>query len=242
MKKIILIAAIAVCSISSYAQVSFGAQVGANLGMGHADYGGGIYGTAANLAVTNDPKVGFLIGVLGEIEFGKIAFRPELNFIQKGSKNGGYYDYYYSSTTTKKTTLNYVEVPLNVVYNLKVGSAGKAFFGLGPAVGIGLGGTDKYNDEDINGNLFTKHKVKFDGKNANETASGDIDTHYKRVDIGLNILAGFQLEMGAFAKIGYTHGFSNIDPNKDVTNVNSTYKNRGITICIGYMLGGKKGK
>lgn len=228
MKKIILITAIAVCSISSYAQVSFGAQVGANLGMGHTtlDYVGAD-------PVTNNVKVGFLIGVLAEIDFGKIAFRPELNFVQKGGKNGFNYGFGLSSAT-RKLTLNYIDIPLNVVYKMNLGGKdSKLFFGLGPDVGIGLSGNDSYDDTDGNGNTFTKHKVKFDGKKN----SSDFDTHLKRVDIGLNILAGYQLPMGVFGKIGYTLGFPNLDPNDD-----QSYKNRGVSICIGYMLGGKKSK
>lgn len=227
MKKIFLIAAIAVCSISSYAQLSFGAQIGANIGMGHAsyDYVDPVFG---GVSLANDPKVGFLIGVLAEVGFSKLAFRPELNFVQKGSKLG------YGGSSTKRT-LNYIEVPLNVVYNLNLMKAGKVFFGLGPAVGIGLSGKDKYPGDNFD--------VKFDGKKSDDFTSADDANkdHLKRVDIGLNVLAGFQLQMGAFVKLGYTYGFANLDPdkgNKDPAD-RGTYKNRGFSICIGYMIGKK---
>ena len=233
MKKIILIAAIAVCSISSQAQVSFGAQVGANLAMGHTTNDDPL--TSA-YTLTNDPKVGFLIGVLGEVDFGKIAFRPELNFIQKGSKSGysgivfGGYD------NSNKRTLNYIEIPLNVVYNLEIGKAGKVFFGLGPAIGIGLSGKDKLNDVDANGYPITvKRDVKFDGKKDADATDGK--AHLKRLDVGASILAGYQLPMGLFAKLSYTYGFMDID-----ADTYYKYKNRGFSICIGYMLGGKKDK
>ncbi len=229
MKKIILLAAIAVCSITSYAQLGFGAQIGGNLGLGKEKYG---YTNAPTLST--DPKVGFLIGVLAEIGFGKLAFRPELNFIQKGSKSGYSYAGYggaYSATT--KTTLNYVEIPLNVVYNLEIGKAGKVFFGLGPAIGIGLSGKYKSTgDPDTD--------ITFDGKKEDPNDPDYWDKiHYKRVDVGLNILAGFKLPMGLFAKVGYTHGFSNIDANKDLIDYNGDYKNRGISLCIGYIFGKK---
>lgn len=231
MKKIILIAAIAITSINSYAQVSFGVQLGANLGMGH--YKDNYYYGYATPAVANDPKVGFMLGALAEVDFGKLAFRPELNFIQKGSKSG--YDAYYGYTSSaSKITLNYVEIPLNVVYNLNVGSVGKAFFGVGPAIGIGISGKEK--------NGADKYDVKFDGKKSAELPANDNDTHLKRMDIGANILAGFQLSMGVFAKVGYTHGFSNIDPNKDDPNYLTEYHNRGVSFCVGYMLGSKGGK
>ena len=226
MKKILLMTAIAVFSISSYAQLQFGGQIGANLGLGHAtdQYVDPIYG---GINVANDPKVGFLIGVLGEVGFGKLAFRPELNFVQKGSKSG----YNGLGSSADKLTLNYIEVPLNVVYNIKLSKLGKVFFGLGPAIGIGLSGKDKYIDVDDNGNAITvKEDIKFDG----DKNSTDNKLHYKRTDIGANILAGFQLPMGVFAKLGFTYGFSNIDPYTDYK-----YKNRCFNICVGYIIGKK---
>ena len=237
MKKIILLALIAISSTVSFAQFQFGAQIGANLGLGHStyDYVDPVYG---GLDIANDPKVGFMIGVLGEVGFGKLAFRPELNFIQKGSKAG------YGSVLTgtsgaysSKLTLNYVEVPLNVVYNINLSKAGKVFFGLGPAVAFGLSGKQKDNSA-----VNSKVDVKFDGKKSDDiTSASDVDRHYKRVEVGLNVLAGFQLSMGAFVKLGYTHGFIDIDPDKDnaLPEDRSSYKNRGFSICIGYMIGKK---
>ena len=218
-------AAIAVCSISSHAQVSFGAQIGANIGMGHASDENA---TLAALSVANDPKVGFLIGVLGEVDFGQLGFRPELNYIQKGSKYG-------FGSGSSKITLNYIQVPLNVVYNLELGKSGKLFFGLGPEVAFGISGNSK--------NSSGKTKVKFDGKET-DSSGGDNYKHLKRTDFGVTVLAGFQLEMGAFAKIGYTLGLTDIDPDKNNSDpyFRSSYKNRGLSICVGYMLGGKKKK
>ncbi|MFT3908564.1 MAG: porin family protein [Ferruginibacter sp.] len=230
MKKIILLAAIAVCSISSYAQFAFGVQLGPNLELSKAkddQYTSGIYN------LENDPKVGFLIGVLAEVGFGKLAFRPELNFIQRGSKTGlaGY--------NQLKFNLNYVEVPLNVVYNLKLSKVGKVFFGLGPNVGIGLGGKIKYENGEST-------KVAFDGK---KEPTHDDKAHFKRMDIGANIIAGFQLKMGVFAKLGFTYGFSNLYPDKNyphydnngnyVGTYDQSYKNRSVNLTIGYMLGKK---
>ncbi len=222
MKKIYLIVVMAICSIASYAQISFGGQIGANLAMGHAKYSstpGAVYA-----GLSNDPKPGFMIGVLAQVDFGKLAFRPELNFIQKGSKTG-----YVGDPYASKITLNYIEVPLNVVYNMDLGP-GKLFFGLGPAVGIGLSGKDKYKDYNADDVLVSyKDDIKFDGK-ANASDNAD---HLKRVDVGANILVGYQLPMGVFAKIGFTEGLINIDPDD-----NSKYHNRGVSLCVGYMLGG----
>ncbi len=228
MKQFIVLIAIVFFSISSQAQISFGGQIGANLGMGHQT--NDVDDVFETSAAINDPKIGFLVGVVAEIDFGKLGFRPELNFVQKGSKSGSVNGYAYDDDI-EKFTLNYLEIPLNVVYNLKVGRAGKVFFGLGPAIGIGLSGTDKFSTYDDNGDRYSgKIKIKFDGKeNAN-----DGNGHFKRIDIGANVLGGIQLPMGFFAKVGFTYGFTNISPYKDFE-----YKNRGVSLCVGYMLGGK---
>lgn len=230
MKKIILFAVITMASFSSYSQISFGGQVGACLGMGH--YGGGV--SSVTPSITNDPKVGFMIGAIAQVEFGKLAFRPELNFIQKGSKFGGWYYTVggISTSDATKRTLNYIELPLNVVYNLKLSKLGKVFFGLGPAFAFGISGTDKGPIYSGSSNSYynTKRKIKFDG----ESPAVSDNNHLKRSDVGLNILGGLQLDMGVFAKVGYTYGFGDIDPYS-----NKTYKNRCVSLSIGYMLGGK---
>ncbi len=232
MKKIILLTLITIFSISSYAQVSFGAQLGANLGMAKLEQ------DQNNLTskYKTDPKAGFLIGVVADIPFGKtgLSFRPELNFIQKGftydqTEFNGYFYY----NLKNKTTTNYIELPLNVMYNLHLGS-GKLFFGLGPNISFGLSGKNKatasavgYEDEEY------KNDIKFDGK---KNAIGD-DKHLKRVDFGGDILAGYQMGMGLSLNIGYTLGFNNIDPEN-----NLSWKNRSFCFKIGYMFGGKDNK
>lgn len=216
-KSIFILAAVAISAVAS-AQISVGGQVGVNLGMGQS--GGSYFGSS----LTNNPKVGIVIGVLADLPLGeKLAIRPEFNFIQKGNKFGGY-AVLGGSSASRKISLNYLELPVNVVYKMSIGSSSNTlYFGLGPAVALGIIGTQKEPGEKVD--------IKFDGK----ADRVDGKEHLKRTDIGINILAGYQLKMGAFAKIGYTHGLPNIDPDN-----RQTYKNRGISICIGYMVGSKK--
>jgi hypothetical protein len=240
MKKLFLsIALVAITTIGAMAQVSFGIQVGPNFAMGKYSQDNGGY----PIVFTNDPKVGVFGGFLAEIPFGeKIAFRPELNFIQKGSKSG--FSLAGFGSPESKITLNYLELPLNVVYKLQAGS-GNFFFGLGPALAFGLSGKEKRTDPndptdpDTNGTF----DVKFDGKKSDDINNGNGDNyfHAKRVDVGLNILAGYKLPMGVFFRVAYTHGFMNIDADKDnaAPADQSSYKNRGVSIGIGYMFGSK---
>lgn len=210
MKRIFLIAVIGLCAFTCDAQISVGGQIGVNFGMGKSGKG--------SIAPTNSPKSGLILGVLADLPIvEKLSFRPEFNFVQKGSKYGGA-SYLGGPTSSTKVTLSYIELPLNVVYKMTMSnSPHKLYFGLGPAFGFGITGNQK--------NSSGKTDIKFNGN----------PDQLKRVDVGLNLLAGYQFEQGFFGKVGYTLGFANIDPDQ-----NDSYKNRGFNICVGYMVRGKK--
>ena len=229
MKKILFTAVIATAfSFTATSQSTFGFQVGGNLASVKYEDGSG-------KKEVNDSRVGAIAGLIADFPMGPLSFRPEINFIQKGFKNTSNesilgVDY----KTEDKWRLNYVEVPLNFVFNLPMGT-GKVFFGLGPNFGLGLSGEAK-SKLDIGSNTSSKTvDVKFDGdKNAT-----DAKIHLKRFDVGGNVLAGFQSDMGVTLNVGYTLGLSDIAPND---NSNSTLKNRGLTLKLGYMFGGSKSK
>lgn len=229
MKKILLLAVVATAfSFSATSQSTFGFQVGGNLASVKYEDGSG-------KKTVNDPRIGAIAGLVADVPMGVLSFRPELNFIQKGFKNTSNesvlgVDY----NTEKKLTLNYVELPLNFVYNLQAGT-GKVFFGLGPNFGFGLSGEAK--SKFTAGSTTTEETidVKFDG----EKSPTDGKRHYKRFDVGGNVLAGYQSDMGFTFNVGYTLGFSDIAPND---NSDNTLKNRGLTLKLGYMFGGSKSK
>ncbi len=232
MKKLILLAAFAVTTSIASAQVSFGVQLGANIAFGKRTT---VDNSGLPTAFSNDPKVGVIGGFLAEIPLGStLAFRPELNFIQKGSKTNSTFSIYESNS---KITLNYIEMPLNVVYKLNVGS-GNFFFGLGPTLAFGISGKIKTTDpNDPTNNENTT--VKFDGKKDADLSATDDKAHLKAFDFGANIIAGYKLGMGVFFKLGYTYNFVELDPNHSDTDKPS-YKNRGFNVCVGYMIGGSK--
>jgi hypothetical protein len=245
MKKVFLIAAIAALSTGVKAQINFGAQVGANMANVKSEY------TSGSVTTQEDTKskVGFLVGVVAEIPLGtSLSFRPELNFIQKGAKidatqtenSGGAT---ITSVSTGKTTLNFIELPLNIVYGIPAG-AGRLFFGAGPSVGFGISGKyDGTTTSTLTAPGFPtqtqttndKGDVKFDGKKDADVAADDVNMHLKSLDFGANVLAGYKMSNGMYINVGYTMGFSNLDPN-----ANSSLKTKGLTLKIGYMFGGNK--
>ena len=211
MKKVILSLAIVAISTMSFAQ-TIGVQVGGNLASTSykTDNSGGA-------TLSTKSKLGFIIGVVGEVPIASsLSFRPELNFIQKGLKLT-------QGTSEATSTLNYLELPLNIVYNTEAGS-GKFFFGAGPSIGFGLSGTDKSTE----GSNVTSTGVKFDGKT--DAEANDNKDHLKAIDFGFNLLAGYKFENGLFANIGYAFGLNNISPENGVSQ-----KNSGLCLKVGYM-------
>ncbi|MEO6489853.1 MAG: porin family protein [Ferruginibacter sp.] len=253
MKKIFLVAALAVVTSLSFGQVSFGIQAGANFAMGKFEYDDAYFIGTTNNSQKNTMHVGLLAGLVAEIPIGsQLAFRPELNFIQHGTKfTANYTDFPDVITENRKLTLNYIQLPLDVVYKMPVGT-GTVFFGLGPVLEFGLSGKDKYSVKnafdptDPFTNLDGTKDVKFDDNKSDGQTDPNYykKEHYKRFDIGANVLAGYKLDMGVFMKVGYSHGFMNLDPNDKNASAfdRSTYKNSGINVSVGYMFGGGSAK
>lgn len=141
-------------------------------------------------------KIGLLVGMQVHLPLSKkLAFRPGLDFVQKGMPNDiqGYPVNY---------TLNYFDIPLNLIFYDRL-QRGKIFFGGGPVVGFRAG---EYLD------------------------SYPLAT--TRSDIGLNILAGYELPIGFFISTNYTYGLKNVSADK--TN-NGTIRNRYLGLNVGYL-------
>lgn len=220
MKKVILITVLSAVSIAGIAQATFGVQVGGNLASAKLEYDAG----GTTLKQNNKSMIGFIVGVVAEVPIASsVSFRPELNFIQKGYK---FDETQGSDKYTEKATLNYLELPLNFVYNFPSGP-GDVFFGIGPSIGYGISGTTKTTST---GDPDEKSDVKFDGKK--NDATNDNNAHLKALDLGGDILAGYKLTSGLFFSLGYTFAFTNIIPDDG-----ATLKNRGLALKIGYNFG-----
>ena len=170
---------------------------------------------ASGINISGDSKVGFTAGLFANLGLSEnFAFQPGLNFVQKGSKIS-------SGGATATQTLNYIEVPLNVLYRTPAGS-GHFFGGVGPALGYGVSGTAKSDGE--------SQDVHF--------GSSDTDD-YKPFEFSGNILAGFEFSNGFLVSANYNHGFNNI---LNGGGSDASAKNSYIGIRIGYMFGGSQKK
>lgn len=233
MKKIFLIAVgITAISLTGFSQAKFGIQIGGNLGFAAFKKGN-------TESYSNKPRVGVLAGFLADVPLGPISFRPELNFIQKGYRNETTYSTVGTQVVNSKVRLNYVELPLNFVYNVDA-STGKFFFGLGPNFAMGLSGKTSIETTSTLGSASTVTKSNGDVKFSGDSNSSN-PLYLKRFDFGGNILAGYTSNMGLTFNIGYTLGLSDISRNLPV-NDDKTQKNNGLTLKVGYMFGGSSAK
>jgi hypothetical protein len=170
-------------------------------------------------------KVGFNAGVFATHPFlqlgpGYVAGRAGLEFIQKGTK--------ISDDQDKETiALNYIELPIDVLYQYQIQDIGKAFLGLGPYFAYGIGGKDKYNN----------------GTTSGSGGSFSEDNGAKRFDFGLQFIGGFQLSCMASISLSYDLGLIDIAKNGTTGNNGYTYhdKNGVFSINLSYCLGGLLG-
>ena len=228
MRAIIVSFAVIIAAFNANAQTQFGVQGGANLGR--------LFAKAGSVEANSKIKVGAVIGAIAAVDLGgKIRFRPELNFIQKGGKNNSANTasgFNYTYKTDLK--LSYIQLVPNFVIDLKTGD-NKFFIGLGPDLSFGIGGKSKDENSTsgpaINITNTSETTVKFDGKkNAN-----DNKLHLKGFDVGVNTVLGFQLANGGFISLSSCTGLLNISPED-----NFSLKSNTLNLKIGFLFGGSK--
>lgn len=202
--KITAICAFVLFVFSAQAQVQFGVKAGLNLANGSAKFGGE--------SQSSDMKMGLHIGAIVDLSLGEsLALQPGLLFSMKGQQE----DY---EGVTVKTNINYLEVPINLMYKFDAGNM-KIMAFAGPYLGYALSAKMKAEDEEMELNI---------GTDENED---DI----KPLDLGLNIGAGVQFG-GLQITANYGLGMANLLPGGDSDNY---AKNRVIGISVAYLFGGK---
>jgi hypothetical protein len=181
----------------------------------------------ANMSI--DPKeeespqiiLGFHAGVVYEIELAEgFYFSPGLLFSQKGAQYSfqDYDDEFEGEVSIDlKTSINYLEVPLNLVYKIDMGGA-NLVFEAGPYLGYALDGKIDMDFEAMGISFNMSEDIEF----------GSEDDQMRRIDYGIN--AGIGLEFQNF-KVGaqYGLGLGNLSNDDD-----ATIKHRVIGVSVGY--------
>lgn len=222
MRKLLLTISFLLLSFILFAQSQFKIKVGAN---------------SANVESTGETvDAGMVPASITSFNFGGLAefklnttyyFQPGIFFTKKGYK----FDYSasesdYSVSLKSKVNVSYIEIPLNIIGKFDA-APGKFILGAGPYIAYALSGKSKGN-------------FKYDGPGTSEDISqptdgkvefGDGVDEMKKVDFGINMLAGYEFLNGRFFSLGYGLGLNNLSNDQE-----ETIKNRVISLSIGFTL------
>lgn len=178
-------------------KISLGVKGGLNIasisGLNSASSSWG--GTSSS--VSNPPRLLPHLGIFSEIKIASIvSFQPEILFSMKGyhtkskSSSGST-----SSEFDDKVTLSYIDVPLQLRFNI-----GKGFNILaGPYVGFLMGASDKSTSIVTNGTNSTKSENNSSGTDG-----------FNKSQVGLNLGVGYQFENGLNIGATWNKGFSKV--------------------------------
>ena len=134
------------------------------------------------------------------------AINPGLFFVQKGGVET-------FENIKFTTTLNYVEVPVNIYYSKR----NRFFWGFGPSFALGLSGKIKAESESV--------KINF-GSNSEDDL--------KRFEAGLNLMSGFRFQNNLFIEINLNSTYNNLSNDDE-----SKFFNNYLGIRLGYFFPNK---
>lgn len=143
----------------------------------------------------------------------EIGFQPGILFSVKGAE--------FAETPETKYRINYLEVPLNLVYRAAAGNS-SFYFGFGPYAAFALGG-----------------QVSVAGVEADLRFDNEIliwnPRVIRRFDAGANIFAGYELGAGLFLQINGQMGLAKINPEADlIPGDERSWKNIGFGLSAGF--------
>jgi hypothetical protein len=162
-------------------------------------------------------KVGFHVGVNAEIPLAdEFYLQPGVLFSTKGAK--------IDEAGDPKINVSYIEVPVNFLYKADLGT-GKLLMGVGPYVGFGIGGKVKGDGEDVD--------IKFKNDLGEEELMDD-NVYTKRIDMGGNLLFGYEFSNNFSVQLNAQLGLLNLDPKILGEKPDSKSKNTGFGVSVGY--------
>ena len=174
-------------------------------------------------------RTGFHIGLLAETHLfnsDNLYFQTGMSYINKGRKFSASFDSSSAGITKVQGSqfVNYMEIPLNVVFKKDIGKKSRLIFGGGPYASFLFSGRESksvyYSNGSVDASENTSLKVP--------RSSGK----YKNMDFGVNALAGVE-----FGKVFITANFSKGLSRFYTANTNTgSFKNQVVGATIGYYL------
>lgn len=207
------------CAFQAFAQFSIGLRGGIHLG----DFA---LKNVEGFATNPESRLGGLFGVVSEIRLNdNFAIQPELNFIQKGSRQElSLSDSLFGDIDVKaEVILNYLELPVLFKFGGNVGSMVRVDALAGPGFGYALNGKFK-NVSTVNGETESE----------NEAIDFDKD-ELSRTDVSIHVGGMLTLKAGEAAKIfvdgRYIIGLTNLN----TSNETNEARNRGGSFSAGVL-------
>jgi hypothetical protein len=179
---------------------------------------------------------GFFVGFNQSFELGQMTIQPAIIYTTKCSNvTENYFQQQFPGNnttilTTEKQTLKYLEIPVNVLYNIPIKKVGNFFIGGGPYVEFGLSG--KGNGTITN--TVNTSGITFTSSSTTPVYSGHIDfgsgsDQVKTKDYGVDVLIGLASKKGATVSVGYGFGLTNLS-----NDASSKFKNSVLSLSLGY--------
>jgi len=177
--------------------------------------------------LTNSLVTRFHIGINEQLPIApEFYFQVGLQFISKGTKGPvNYTDVNGTRSITREILINYLELPLHLVYKPMVGQ-GNLILGFGPYVGYSIGGKAKFTGSPIPADEMDLEFEK-------EVPSGQSNNliYYKPLDVGADFFVGYQFLNGINLVLNSQLGLININSN---INTKLANKNTGFGLSLGY--------
>lgn len=186
MKKILLTIAVAVATVAgAQAQTSYGLKAGVNLGE---------YTHAPGQSVNTS----FYVTGFADLPIApSFSIQPGVSLQGKGTKFRAEVE----NIANAEASLNVmsIEIPVNAVYYIPTGDAGKVFLGAGPYIGFNVSAKEKIKGSSGNVSIDESNNLKFSGS----------DRSMNVIDAGLNFMAGYKFSNGFLLNAGYNLGLTN---------------------------------
>ncbi|MDB5253551.1 MAG: PorT family protein [Flaviaesturariibacter sp.] len=196
----------------------------------------------ANVSITDNGKVddakqisSFQVGIIGDFPLVPkvLSLQPGLLFTGKGSETSSgdpNSPTYYRATSNPK----YIEVPVNVVFKLPLGSSLKLFAGAGPYAAVGVGGKVTREGKVLGAAFNSEKSIEFSNDDPTTTnyEEGAGYGILRRFDYGLNGIAGLEGKSVVLG-IGYGLGLAKLQSGSNSTADNND-KHRVLSFTLGF--------
>lgn len=125
---------------------------------------------------------------------------------------------------TRKQFINYIDIPLNIVYKLRLGKKASFIIGGGPYLSLFYDGSDKSEHILVD--------VKYTIDENNDLPVGKGEGKYSILNYGINGLAGFEFFDRIFLTANYSRGLKDFYKPADYTATNYKHEVMGATFGI----------